>query len=40
MFLTAVEKGNLSAAARGVRVPVPTFSRKVAGPEISWRAGA
>jgi DNA-binding transcriptional LysR family regulator len=30
MFLTAVEKGSLSAAAREMRVPVPTLSRKVA----------
>ncbi len=30
MFLTAVEKGSLSAAARDMRVPVPTLSRKVA----------
>jgi len=30
MFLAAVEKGSLSAAAREMRVPVPTLSRKVA----------
>jgi len=30
MFLAAVEKGSLSAAAREIRVPVPTLSRKVA----------
>jgi DNA-binding transcriptional LysR family regulator len=30
MFLTAIEKGSLSAAARDMRVPVPTLSRKVA----------
>jgi DNA-binding transcriptional LysR family regulator len=30
MFLTAIEKGSLSAAAREMRVPVPTLSRKVA----------
>jgi DNA-binding transcriptional LysR family regulator len=30
MLLTAVEKGSLSAAARDLRVPVPTLSRKVA----------
>jgi DNA-binding transcriptional LysR family regulator len=30
MFLNAVEKGSLSAAARDMRVPVPTLSRKVA----------
>ncbi len=37
MFLTAVEKGSLSAAARDMRIPVPTLSRKVAGSEIPWR---
>jgi DNA-binding transcriptional LysR family regulator len=30
MFLAAIEKGSLSAAAREMQVPVPTFSRKVA----------
>jgi DNA-binding transcriptional LysR family regulator len=30
MFLTAIEKGSLSAAAREMRIPVPTLSRKVA----------
>lgn len=30
MFLTAVDKGSLSAAAREMGVPVPTLSRKVA----------
>lgn len=30
MFLTAIDKGSLSAAARELRVPVPTLSRKVA----------
>jgi len=30
MLLTAVDKGSLSAAAREMRVPVPTLSRKVA----------
>jgi DNA-binding transcriptional LysR family regulator len=30
MFLNAIEKGSLSAAARNMRVPVPTLSRKVA----------
>ena len=30
MFLTAIDKGSLSAAAREMRVPVPTLSRKVA----------
>jgi DNA-binding transcriptional LysR family regulator len=30
MFLNAIEKGSLSAAARDMRVPVPTLSRKVA----------
>jgi DNA-binding transcriptional LysR family regulator len=30
MLLAAVEKGSLSAAARHMRVPVPTLSRKVA----------
>jgi DNA-binding transcriptional LysR family regulator len=30
MFLTAIEKGSLSAAAREMGVPVPTLSRKVA----------
>ena len=30
MFLAAIEKGSLSAAARDMRVPVPTLSRKVA----------
>ena len=30
MFLTALDKGSLSAAARELRVPVPTLSRKVA----------
>jgi DNA-binding transcriptional LysR family regulator len=30
MFLAAVEHGSLSAAARQMRVPVPTLSRKVA----------
>ena len=34
MFLTAIEKGNLSAAAREMRVPVPTLSRKVADLEL------
>lgn len=30
MFLSAIEKGSLSAAARDLGVPVPTLSRKVA----------
>ena len=30
MFLTAIDRGSLSAAARELRVPVPTVSRKVA----------
>jgi DNA-binding transcriptional LysR family regulator len=30
MLLTAIDKGSLSAAAREMRVPVPTLSRKVA----------
>jgi DNA-binding transcriptional LysR family regulator len=30
MFLNAIEKGSLSAAARDMHVPVPTLSRKVA----------
>lgn len=30
MLLAAIEKGSLSAAARDMRVPVPTLSRKVA----------
>jgi DNA-binding transcriptional LysR family regulator len=30
MFLTAIEKGSLSAAAREMHIPVPTLSRKVA----------
>jgi DNA-binding transcriptional LysR family regulator len=30
MLLTAIDKGSLSAAARELRVPVPTLSRKVA----------
>ena len=30
MFLNAIEKGSLSAAARDMRVPVPTLTRKVA----------
>ena len=30
MFLAAIDKGSLSAAARELRVPVPTLSRKVA----------
>ena len=30
MFLTAIDKGSLSAAAREMGVPVPTLSRKVA----------
>jgi DNA-binding transcriptional LysR family regulator len=30
MFLNAIDKGSLSAAARDMRVPVPTLSRKVA----------
>ncbi|MEI9988129.1 MAG: LysR family transcriptional regulator [Aliidongia sp.] len=30
MFLTTLDKGSLSAAARAMRVPVPTLSRKVA----------
>ena len=30
MFLTAIEAGSLSAAARDMHVPVPTLSRKVA----------
>ena len=34
MFLTAIEKGSLSAAAREMRVPVPTLSRKVADLEL------
>jgi DNA-binding transcriptional LysR family regulator len=34
MFLTAIEKGSLSAAAREMRVPVPTLSRKVADLEV------
>ena len=33
MFLNAIEKGSLSAAAREMRIPVPTLSRKVAGLE-------
>ena len=30
MFLAAVDHGSLSAAARALKVPVPTLSRKVA----------
>jgi DNA-binding transcriptional LysR family regulator len=38
MFLTAIDKGSLSAAAREMRVPVPTLSRKVA--ELETLLGA
>lgn len=38
MFLAAIEKGSLSAAARNMHVPVPTFSRKVA--DLEARLGA
>ena len=34
MFLAAIENGSLSAAARDMRVPVPTLSRKVADLEV------
>jgi DNA-binding transcriptional LysR family regulator len=38
MFLAAIEKGSLSAAARDMGVPMPTLSRKVA--DLETRLGA